>query len=133
MNELLQVNYSELQAAASKQTSFDILDAKPFIEKSLSKETRRAYRRVISEFFDFYGSMNPAEVRPIQIIAWRDSLIANKKSAATVSFKLSVIRSFFEYLKLNGLILLNPAVSKLVSSPQLSEDLRGRALSNRVL
>jgi integrase/recombinase XerD len=131
MDELLQVNYAEPQTVALNRTSFDIKDAKPFIEKSLSKETRRAYRRVISEFFAFLGSINPAEVKPIQIIAWRDSLITAKKSAATVSFKLSVIRSFFEYLKLNGLILLNPAVSKLVSSPQLSEDLRGRALSNK--
>lgn len=30
------------------------------------------------------------------VICWRDSLIADKKGAATISFKLSVVRSLFE-------------------------------------
>ena len=128
-DKLSQVNYSELQAVAPNQTSFDINDAKPFIEKSLSKETRRAYSRVIEDFFAFNKYNHPLQITPLQVSVWRDSLIGNGKSSATVAFKLSVIRSFFEYFKLNGLILLNPANTKLVSTPQLSEDLRGRALS----
>lgn len=56
-------------------------------------------------------------------------MIENKKSAATVSFKLSVIRSLFEYLKAGGFVKNNPALTKLVTPPKLSEDLRGRALT----
>lgn len=102
---------------------------KPFIEKSLSTETRRAYGRVVKEFFRFQKYTELSEVKPIDVIRWRDFLIENKKSAATVSFKLSVIRSLFEYLKVGGYVQNNPALTKLVTPPKLSEDLRGRALT----
>jgi integrase/recombinase XerD len=46
-----------------------------------------------------------------------------------ISFKLSVVRSLFEYLKASGFVQNNPALTKLVTPPKLSEDLRGRALS----
>lgn len=101
----------------------------PFIEKSLSDETRRAYGRVVKEFFSFHESVEPIEIKPIDVIRWRDSLIVNKKSAATVSFKLSVVRSLFEYLKASGFVQNNPALTKIVTPPKLSEDLRGRALT----
>ena len=71
-------------------------DFKPFIEKSLSAETRRAYGRVIKEFFRFCGYVSPKEITPEIIIRWRDSLIADKKADSTIAFKLSVIRSLFE-------------------------------------
>jgi integrase/recombinase XerD len=102
---------------------------RPFIEKSISAETRRAYGRVVREFFRFHKFIEPSEIKPIDVIRWRDSLIDKKKSAATVSFKLSVIRSLFEYLKSGGFVQNNPAVTKLVTPPKLSEDLRGRALT----
>jgi Site-specific recombinase XerD len=104
---------------------------RPFVEKSLSAETRRAYGRVVREFFRFQGFKDPAEITPADVIRWRDSLIAKKKSFATVSFKLSVIRSLFEYLKAGGFLVNNPATTKLVTPPKPSEDLRGRALSVR--
>lgn len=102
---------------------------RPFIEKSISEETRRAYGRVVKEFFSFHKFVEPSEIKSIDIIRWRDFLIENKKSAATVSFKLSVIRSLFEYLKAGGFVPNNPALTKLVTPPKLSEDLRGRALT----
>jgi integrase/recombinase XerD len=102
---------------------------KPFIEKSVSAETRRAYGRVVKEFFRFQKYTEPSEIKPIDVIRWRDFLIENKKRAATVSFKLSVIRSLFEYLKAGGYLQNNPALTKLVTPPKLSEDLRGRALT----
>jgi integrase/recombinase XerD len=102
---------------------------RPFIEKSLSAETRRAYGRVIKEFFLFHKTVELIEIKPMDVIRWRDSMIESKRSAATVSFKLSVVRSLFEYLKAGGFVQNNPALSKLVTPPKLSEDLRGRALT----
>jgi integrase/recombinase XerD len=52
-----------------------------------------------------------------------------EESAATVSFKLSVIRSFFEYLKAAGGVPLNPASTKLVPPPELPTEPSGRALT----
>ena len=115
-------------AAADSKKEFD-KSLRPFVEKSLSAETRRAYGRVIKEFFLFQKSIEPSEIKPLDVIRWRDSLIENKKSAATVSFKLSVVRSLFEYLVAGGFVQNNPALTKLVTPPKLSEDLRGRVLT----
>ena len=55
--------------------------------------------------------------------------MAQKKSASTVAFKLSIVRSLFDYLQVGGYVTRNPALSKLVPPPAVSEDLRGRALT----
>ena len=119
-------NRADERANARKEFEKSV---RPFIEKSLSDETRRAYGRVVKEFFSFHRHLDPIEVKPLDVIRWRDSLVAAKKSPATVSFKLSVVRSLFEYLKAGGFIQNNPALSKIVAPPKLSEDLRGRALT----
>jgi site-specific recombinase XerD len=72
---------------------------------------------------------HPAEITPRDILRWRDTLISQKKSASTIVFKLSIVRSLFEYLKLGGYVTHNPAMTKLVPPPQIPEDLRGRALT----
>jgi integrase len=71
---------------------FDPRSASPFVNKSVSEETRRAYRRAVSEFFQFAGMKHPTEVVPNDVVLWRDRLRSQKKSAATVAFKLSVVR-----------------------------------------
>lgn len=63
--------------------------------KSVSEATRRAYGRALREFFQSAGMKHPAEVVPQDVLIWRDKLRSQKKSAATVAFKLSVVRSFF--------------------------------------
>ncbi len=108
---------------------FDPRTATPFCEKSVSEETRRAYRRVIREFFQFVGALHPTQVTPRHVVLWRDGMQFQKKSAATVAFKLSVIRSFFEYLRAGGFVMLNPAATRVVSPPAVSDDLKGRGLT----
>ena len=111
------------------QRRFDPRTAAPFVNKSVSEETRRAYHRAVADFFQFIGNKHPAEVAPADVLRWRDHLRAQRKRAATVSFKLSVIRSFFEYLKAGGVVPLNPASTKLVSPPELPTEPAGRALT----
>jgi integrase/recombinase XerD len=110
---------------------FDPRTALPFINKSVSEATRRAYRRTVADFFQFVAGKHPAEIAPADVMRWRDYLRAHRKRAATVSFKLSVIRSFFEYLKAGGVVLLNPASTKLVSPPELPTEPAGRALTSK--
>jgi integrase/recombinase XerD len=108
---------------------FNLKIVTPFFERSVSEETRRAYRRVAREFFTYFHFKNPAEINHGDIQRWRDYLISQKKSDATVRLKLSVIRSMFDYLKIAGIVQYNPALTKLVRPPEQSEDLRGRALT----
>lgn len=108
---------------------FDTRSATPYVNKSVSEATRRAYRRAVADFFQFIGSKHPTDVVPADVQSWRDHLRQSRKRAATVSFKLSVVRSFFEYLKAAGIIVLNPASTKLVTPPELPTEPAGRALT----
>ncbi len=115
---------------ASAGRKFDLRTVAPFHERSVSEETRRAYRRVVKEFFTYFRFRHPAEIAPAEILAWREHLrTVKKRSASTVALKLSVIRSMYDYLQLAGYVSQNPALTKLVPPPALPEDLRGRALS----
>jgi integrase/recombinase XerD len=120
-----------LRGGEAPARRFDPKSAAPFVNKSVSEATRRAYGRAVREFFQSAGMKHPAEVVPQDVQLWRDRLRSQKKSAATVSFKLSVIRSFFEYLKAAGAVSLNPASTKLVSPPELPSEPSGRALTAR--
>jgi site-specific recombinase XerD len=116
-----------LDGALSRQ--FDSRITSAFCERSVSEETRRAYRRVVREFFRFTGALHPAEITPQDVQRWRDQLITQKKSASTVALKLSVVRSLFDYLQVGGYVSRNPALSKLVPPPAVPDDLSGRALT----
>jgi site-specific recombinase XerD len=120
-----------LQREAIAPRRFDPRSASAFVNKSVSEETRRAYRQAVADFFHFIGAKHPTEVVPADVLGWRDHLRARRKRAATVAFKLSVIRSFFEYLKAGGVIPLNPASTKLVTPPKLPTEPSGRALSSK--
>lgn len=113
-----------------KTVNFDYgLQARPFVLKSLSPETRRSYEANIKAFFAFHSNKHPRQITVSDVIFWRDRLIKEASRPSTVATKLSVIRSFFDYLQAAGEIERNPASTKLVPPPQLPEGLSGRALT----
>ena len=113
---------------------FSLRTAAPFINKSISAETRRLYHRTIREFFHFISQQHETLVSPEDVRRWRDHLMTTEEKggrqlkAHTVRLKLSVVRSFFEYLRAFGRITVNPASTKLVPPPPAPEHLSGRAL-----
>jgi site-specific recombinase XerD len=68
--------------------------AKPFVLKSLSEETRRTYETHIKEFFLFHNLKHPVKVTATDVIRWRDALLKKGSRPATVTTKLSIVRSF---------------------------------------
>jgi site-specific recombinase XerD len=108
---------------------FDPRIAAPFVEKSVSEATRRAYRRITQEFFAFVGNIHPSLVTPEHVLRWRELMRLRKKKPNTIALKLSVVRSLFEYLKAGGYVTLNPAATRLVPPPEVPEGLSGRALT----
>jgi integrase/recombinase XerD len=128
MSEHLQQDFSPPDTAIVP-ARFDVKIAQPFCNKSVSDETRRAYRRIIAEFFAYVSNRHPREITPTDVLAWRDQLRGKRKKPATVAMKLAVLRSFFEYLRVAGLVPLNPAATKLVPPPAVSQEGTGRALS----
>src|ERR1051325_8659821 len=123
-----------LNSTASSESSLSSWDPRlisRFSEKSMSEETRRAYSRVLREFFLFVNQQHPMRISAEDVLRWRDHLRRKKRKAATISFKLAVVRSFFEYLRAAGLVGVNPASTKLVAAPEVSTDGAGRALTSK--
>src|ERR1043165_3554601 len=108
---------------------FDLRYADTFILKSISEATRRTYSIAIKGFFGFVEHVHPTQVTPQHVIAYRDHLISNKKSDNTVALKLSILRSFYDFLIANGHLERNPASTTLVSAPPASDVPAGRALT----
>ncbi|MFP5261771.1 MAG: tyrosine-type recombinase/integrase [Blastocatellia bacterium] len=115
----------------SSLTKWDPRLINRFSDKSMSEETRRAYRRVVREFFAFVDQRHPLQVTAEDVIRWREHLRGKRRKAATISFKLAVVRSFFEYLRAAGLVSINPASTKLVAPPEVSNEGAGRALTSK--
>ncbi|HEX8708854.1 MAG TPA: tyrosine-type recombinase/integrase [Pyrinomonadaceae bacterium] len=105
--------------------------AAPFVYKSLSEDTRRAYNSAIRDFFLFVNMLHPRDIQPAHVLAWRDHLISRGRKPSTVATKLSIIRSFFDYLLTGGAIHANPAATKLVPPPLVGDGHAGRALSKK--
>jgi integrase/recombinase XerD len=108
---------------------FDEKNLLAFYERSNSAETRRAYKRVTREFFQYFKWRHPRLITSEQITGWRDKLKERRAKASTINFKLSVVRSLYEYLRDGGFVSTNPATARKVPPPALKDDLRGRCLS----
>ena len=118
-------------SADGQLAPFNPRSASPFVNKSISAETRRLYHRVIREFFAFVGYKHETLINAEDILHWRDDLMSRGRKASTVVLKLSIVRSFFEYLRAYGHVTLNPASTKLVSPPPIPDNLAGRALVSK--
>ena len=118
-------------SADGQLAPFNPRSASPFVNKSISAETRRLYHRVIREFFAFLAYKHETLITAGDVLRWRDDLMSKGRKASTVSLKLSILRSFFEYLRAYGQVALNPASTRLVPPPPVPDALAGRALVSK--
>lgn len=118
------------EAEARASDIFDPARIGRFICGSVSEQTRSAYVRTVCDFFQFIGGVHPAQVTPAMVQSYCDYLrIEKKRKANTIATKLAFIRSFFERLKIGGVIHHNPASTKSVVLPPLPSVPQGRALT----
>lgn len=105
--------------------------AAEFVERSTSPKTRAAYQATVRAFIAFLNTPDLLAVGPDDVRRWRDHLMKEGKRPATVTQKLSIVRSLYRYLQASGLVRLNPAATELVPAPALPDETAGRALSDR--
>src|SRR6185369_4806876 len=101
----------------SAPAKFDHSLTAHFCDRSRSEATRKTYRLAIEGFFRFVGNIHPAVINTSDVLMWRDHLQDQKKKSTTVALKVSVLRSFFDYLCGNGIVRANPAAGSAVSVP----------------
>lgn len=124
-------NLAELRPVI--ETAFDA-----WLKKTESAATREAYERDVRQFLAHCG-LDPTHleqittVTPDQVTAWRDYLLTQggrpdadgnraPASNATVTRKITALRSFFSFLQVGGYRGGNPAHPNFVKSPKVPDD-----------
>ena len=98
-----------------------------WLMRTPSPHTRKAYKHDLNQFLSHAGIEAVAferlpQVRPHHVTAWREQLAAAGMTNASITRKLTVLRSLFSYLKTYGYNGANPAHSDFVSAPAVSRD-----------
>lgn len=81
-----------------KKTKRYILQLSAFLEEK-PFHTKRTYRTAIQQFFDLFKWISPEEVTNTHAVAFKKWLLREGKSEATTYYRLSALRSFFDYLR----------------------------------
>jgi integrase/recombinase XerC len=83
------------------------------IEKRFSDHTVQAYKVDLEQFCVFLGYSSIDQicvVRPIEVRSWIVGLFEDGNSKKTINRKLSALRTFFKWLKKEGLVSANPMI-----------------------
>lgn len=99
------------EASKKKASIADFIN--DFINQFISEQTRKAYIGDLKDFFNFLKSGNvyinhPAQIEGHHFQFYRDRLMENGMSSATVNRKLVAIRSFIKWAMACKLIDYNP-------------------------
>lgn len=80
------------------------------VEKNYSNLTIINYRKDLLEFLDFINK-DLRKVQKEDIRAYLNVLFNNDNKSTTVSRKISSLKSFYKYMKIKELVIVNPASS----------------------
>src|SRR5713101_5195448 len=74
--------------------------------------TRRAYYRAVTEFFDWcdQARLNLLDIEPVHVAAWVEGL-GRQFSSPSVMQWLAAVRMLFDWLVLGQVLAVNPAVA----------------------
>lgn len=101
-------------------------------EKNYSSLTDISYFKDITQFENFViaqnGTFNPPDVNAAHIRIWITELMEQGFKPRSINRKLSAVKSFFKYLKKQGVIRQNPAES--ISGPKADKRLPSFAPDN---
>lgn len=88
-------------------------------QKRFSQHTSIAYRKDIEQFFEFAEISKEQELKEVNarlVRGWMVDLMENDYVAQSVNRKLSTLRTYFKWLKREGVVTENPM--KLVRGPK---------------
>ena len=91
------------------------------IEKGLSKNTLEAYRRDLSNFFDFYNDIDISKIQRTQINSYVRNLHEKKYSPNSIMRKIASLRGFFKWACANEKTKSNPTLT--LEQPKIPQKL----------
>lgn len=88
------------------------------LEKKYSEHTLKSYSGDLRDFYDYctqkMGLLEQDQLSHFHIRSWLADLAIQKLEHTSINRKISCLKSFFKYLKVQGLILNNP-MKKIIS------------------
>src|ERR1700683_5642220 len=78
------------------------------IAQQYSDGTKRMYRRVLRNFSSFLGQLSNTGATPVEVRAFIASLSARNASIREIHKELNILRVFYDFLQLGGLVPLIP-------------------------
>ena len=91
------------------------------IEKGLSKNTLEAYRRDLSNFFDFCNDIDISKIQRTQINSYVRNLHEKKYSPNSIMRKIASLRGFFKWACANEKTKSNPTLT--LEQPKIPQKL----------
>ena len=91
------------------------------IEKGLSQNTLDAYRRDLTDFFNFCSNIAIETIQRTQINSYVRNLHEKKYSPTSVTRKIASLRGFFKWANINEIIKINPALT--LEQPKIPQKL----------
>ena len=94
------------------------------IEKGLAQNTMEAYRRDLSEFWDFCSSIGVEDLENVSrgnIASYILKLHEDKYSTASIMRQIASLKGFFKWLCANGYCKINPTIT--IERPKLPKRL----------
>ena len=91
------------------------------IEKGLSKNTLEAYRRDLSNFFDFCNDIDISKIQRTQINSYVRNLHEKKYSPTSIMRKIASLRGFFKWACANEKTKSNPTLT--LDQPKIPQKL----------
>ncbi len=91
------------------------------IEKGLSQNTLDAYRRDLTDFFNFCDNIAIEKIQRTQINSYVRNLHEKKYSPTSVTRKIASLRGFFKWANINEIIKINPALT--LEQPKIPQKL----------
>lgn len=91
------------------------------IEKGLSKNTLEAYRRDLSNFFDFCNDIDISKIQRTQINSYVRDLHEKKYSPTSIMRKIASLRGFFKWACANEKTKSNPTLT--LEQPKIPQKL----------
>ena len=91
------------------------------IEKGLSKNTLEAYRRDLSNFFDFCNDIDISKIQRTQINSYVRNLHEKKYSPTSIMRKIASLRGFFKWACANEKTKSNPTLT--LEQPKIPQKL----------
>lgn len=91
------------------------------IEKGLSQNTLDAYRRDLTDFFEFCCFIDIKDIHRTKINSFVRNLHEKKYSPTSIMRKIATLRGFFKWAYVNGIIINNPTLT--LEQPKIPQKL----------